>query len=225
MFERKIDRLLITLHPRSGKSEFISKYYPAWLLGKDQDHRIILASYEADFAAEWGRKVRDLLDEHGDRLFGIKLRQDSKAADHWQVANGIGGMQTCGVGGPLTGKGAATLLVDDDFKNAEEANSETIRAKKWDWFTTAAYTRLEPGGAIVKVGTRWHEADTSGRVLAQMKEGGDQWTYLHLPALSATKEVWADLTLPAEFAEKLKVHENQEFRSLEDFFAFAKQAA
>lgn len=184
---------------------------------------MILASYEAEFAAEWGRKVRDIVEEDGKRLFGINLRQDSKAADHWMIASHGGGMQTCGVGGALTGKGADILLIDDPFKNAEEANSELIRTKKFDWFTTAAYTRLEPNGAIILVNTRWHELDIAGRLMVQMAEGGEQWTLLHLPALSDGPEVWAKLTLPDDEATRQAVSEGMQFHSLDDYFRFAGQ--
>jgi hypothetical protein len=222
--QRAIDRLVITLGPRQGKSEFISKYFPAWTLGRKPDDRYIVASYEADFAAEWGRKVRDLLDDNGERLFGVKLRQDSKAADHWMIDGCQGGMQTCGVGGALTGKGTSILGVDDPFKNIEEANSETIRSKKMDWFRTAAYTRLTPDGAIIMVATRWHEADITGVVLEEMKTGGDQWTYLHLPTLHDGKEVWAELTLSGEHAERIKAHEGMTFNQLESFLSYCNAA-
>jgi len=176
---------------------------------------VILASYEAEFASEWGRKVRDIIDDDGKRLFGISLRQ---AADHWMIAKHGGGMQTCGVGGALTGKGADVLLIDDPFKNAEEANSELIRTKKFEWFTTAAYTRLEPNGAIILVNTRWHELDIAGRLMMQMAEGGEQWTVLHLPALSESSEVWAKLTIPLDEAERQGISEGLHFPSLDAYF-------
>jgi len=109
------------------------------------------------------------------------------------------------------------LIIDDPFKNMEEAVSTTIRDKKMDWFRTAAYTRLEPTGAMIMIATRWHEADITGTVLAEMKEGGDQWTYLHLPSLHKSNEVWADLTIPGEHAERIKAHEGMTFRQLQAF--------
>src|SRR5574343_450989 len=107
---RVIKRLLITLAPRMGKSELISKYLPPYWLGKHPDERLILASYEHEFASEWGRKARDILEANGERLFGLKIRQDSKAADRWEIDKHGGGMQTCGVGGALTGKGANCVV-------------------------------------------------------------------------------------------------------------------
>lgn len=109
------------------------------------------------------------------------------------------------------------LVVDDPIKNSEEASSQTIRSKKMDWFRTAAYTRLEPNGAIIMVATRWHEEDITGVVLEEMKDEGDQWTYLHLPSLHESKEVWAELTLSGEHAERIKVAEGMTFGQLEDF--------
>jgi predicted phage terminase large subunit-like protein len=180
----KISRLLITMPPRHGKSEFASKWLPSWYLGNFPDNRVILASYGASFAASWGRKTRDILNEHGPRLFGVSIRSDSKAADEWLIEGREGGMQTCGVGGPLTGKGADLLIIDDPVKNAEEANSEVYRQKTWEWYTSTAYTRLEPGGALVLIQTRWHEDDLAGRILANAAESGEPWVVLNLPAIA-----------------------------------------
>lgn len=179
-----IKRLLITMPPRHGKSEFASKVFPAWYLLTHPDKRVILASYAAEFAATWGRKARTLLKDFGLRFFDVSLRMDSKAADAWEISGHDGGMQTCGVGGPLTGKGADILIIDDPVKNAEEANSEIMREKTWDWYKSTAYTRLEPGGAIILIQTRWHEDDLAGRILAHAKETGEEWVVLNLPAIA-----------------------------------------
>ena len=170
--------------PRHGKSEFASNRFPAWYLAKYPDKRVILASYAAEFAATWGRKARTLLNEYGLRFFDAALRHDSKAADAWNIEGHEGGMQTCGVGGPLTGKGADILIIDDPVKNAEEANSEVYRQKTWDWYISTAYTRLEPGGSVILIQTRWHEDDLAGRILNHAKETGEEWTIVNLPALA-----------------------------------------
>lgn len=181
----RIRRLIVTMPPRHGKSELCSKYLPPWYLGTHPDHRVILASYEASFAAEWGRKARTVLEEHGPRFFGIRVAKSPSAADHWNVAGHAGGMQTAGVMGPITGKGANLLIIDDPIKNAEEAASETMRAKAWEWWRSTAYTRLEPAGAAIVIQTRWHQEDLAGKLLADMEAGGEPWRVVNMPAISA----------------------------------------
>ncbi len=168
--------------PRHGKSERASKYFPAWFLGMYPDKRVMLASYEATFAASWGGKARNILEESGHH-FNVSVSNKSSAADWWEISGHTGGMTTAGVGGPLTGKGADVLIIDDPLKNAEEAASETIREKQWDWYRSTAYTRLEPDGAVIIIMTRWHEDDLVGRVLQEEKNGGDKWDKLILPAM------------------------------------------
>jgi predicted phage terminase large subunit-like protein len=177
-------RLLVQMPPRHGKSEFISVYFPAWWLGSQPDSRVILASYEHDFAASWGRRVRDVLKEYGPELWGVQVRRDQTATDDWQFVGRRGGMVCAGVGGPITGRGADLLVIDDPVKSAEEANSETYRQRAWDWYRSTAYTRLEPGGCVVLVTTRWHEDDLAGRILAEPDSDAEAWRVLSLPALA-----------------------------------------
>lgn len=158
---------------------------------------MILTSYEATFAASWGRLARDVLTEWGPLVFGadVRVAQDSSAADHWELegAQGQRGvMYTAGVGGAITGKGADLLIIDDPVKNAEEANSPTYREKAWSWYTSTAYTRLEPGGRVLVIQTRWHDDDLSGRILKHAKEEGDTepWHVLSLPAIAETGEYY-----------------------------------
>jgi predicted phage terminase large subunit-like protein len=132
----------------------------------------------------WGRKVRDLLVEHGPGYFGIAVRRDSTAANRWGIEGHAGGMDTAGVGGAITGKGAHLLIIDDPVKNAEEANSETYRKKAWEWYASTAYTRLEPDGALILIQTRWHADDLAGRVLANADETGERWDVVNLPAVA-----------------------------------------
>lgn len=181
-----IKRLLITMPPRHGKSELTSAHFPAWYLGTYPDHRIILSSYEADFAASWGRRARSILEEHGLRLFDLQVSKASSAADRWDIAGRRGGMNTAGVGGAITGKGAHLLLIDDPVKNSEEANSYVIRQKTWEWYQSTAYTRLEPDGAVIVIQTRWHGDDLAGRLLKEAKRHEDvyQWEILDLPAVA-----------------------------------------
>jgi predicted phage terminase large subunit-like protein len=176
----EITRQATFMPPRHGKSLYRSMYFPAWYLGTFPDRRVILASYNAEFAAEWGMKVRDLLEQVGEEFFGIRVRQDRRASDNWGIVGHDGGMQTCGVGGGLTGRGADLLLIDDPVKDADEAMSPTLRQRNWDWYASAADTRLEPGGAVCLTMTPWHGDDLGGRILE--REAG-LWDVLRLPAL------------------------------------------
>lgn len=181
---RQLDRLIITLPPRHGKSELVSNNFPSWYLGGHPDHRVMLASYEATFAATWGRKARDVLAEYGPETFGVRVSDSSAAAAQWGVDRHMGGMVTAGVGGSFTGRGADVLIVDDPVKNAEEANSKVMRDKVWEWWQSTATSRLEPNAVIIVIMTRWHQDDLVGRLLADQEQGGDKWAVLNLPALA-----------------------------------------
>lgn len=185
----KPEILLVEAPPRHGKSTLISEYTPPWYLGMFPDDRVILTTYEADFASTWGRKARDTIIEHGNRFFGVTVDEGSVAAKRWDLKGRKGGMQTAGVGGPITGKGAHLLIIDDPIKNAEEAMSETIRQKHWDWWLSTARTRLEPGGVAIVLMTRWHEDDLGGRLLKLAEEGGDPVKEIRLPALAGEDDV------------------------------------
>jgi len=177
-------RLIVETAPRHGKSELISKHAPPCFLGNFPDKRVILCSYEADFAASWGRKSRDILEAHGEELYGLKVSGDSSAANRWDLEGHDGGMVTAGIGGPITGKGFHLGIIDDYLKNAKEAASKTIRDAQWDWFTSTFYTRAEPVAAIIIIATRWHEDDLIGRIVKDMENGGEQWRVIRLPAMA-----------------------------------------
>ena len=179
----EIDRLIIELPVRHGKSELVSHYFPAWWLGQKPDDQVMLCSYNDNFARGWGRKARDTLQEVGPRVFGIGVAEQPAAADYWFVKDHVGVMAAAGVGGAITGKGADLLLIDDPVKNAEEANSETYREKVWEWWQGTARTRLQPGGRVVLVMARWHEDDLSGRIQANAGSA-EPWTVLRLPAIA-----------------------------------------
>lgn len=176
-------RLMVCMPPRHGKSEYVSKYLPSWFLGKYPDKRVILTSYEASFAASWGRKARNLLEEHG-HVFSQEVANSPSAADNWNLNGHEGGMSTAGAGGAITGKGAHLAIIDDPIKNSEEASSEVIREKIWEWYQSTLYTRLEPDGVLVLVQTRWHEDDLAGRLIRDAQSGdGEPWRILTLPAI------------------------------------------
>ncbi len=182
-------RLIVAVPPRHGKSELISRHTPAWFLGCFPEKRVMLATYGGDFAMSWGRKNRDLLEEHGPGLYGITVDQSSRAADRWDLKGHEGGMQTAGVGGSITGKGADLLIIDDPIKDSEEAGSETIREKHWEWWLSTASPRLHPGAAVIVLMTRWHEEDLAGRLLAHAQddsdgEAGEPWMEIRLPCIA-----------------------------------------
>lgn len=184
-------RLMINMPPRHGKSELASRRFPAWYIGRNPNKQIITASYSSDLATDFGREVRNIVasKEFGRIFSKVRLAQDSQAAWRWNTNKG-GAYVAAGVGTGISGRGADVLLIDDPFKDRQEADSETTRQRVWDWYTSTAYTRLMPGGSIVIIQTRWHEDDLSGRLLEAMEAGGEQWEVLSLPALSAGQALW-----------------------------------
>lgn len=196
----EIKRLIVLTPPRHGKSELLSKYTPAWFLGRFPDDRVILASYEADFASSWGRKSRDILEEHGPEVFDVSVSASSSAANRWDLHQHSGGMNSVGVGGAITGKGAELFLIDDPVKGPEEAMSKLYRDRAWEWFQSVAYTRLTPTGKIILTMTRWNEDDLAGRIL---KNATEKWTVLSLPAYAEAGDIMGraegDVLWPEKF--------------------------
>ncbi len=193
--KEKLKRLLVNMPPRHGKSELISKYFPFWYLLNHPEKRVLLCSYSASFADSWGRKVRDLINEYGS-ICGIEISKSSRAAGNFLLAGHSGGMSCAGAGGPITGKGADLLIIDDPVKNDTQAHSPLIRKKQWEWLKATAMTRLEPGAATVIVMTRWHEDDICGRLLQSEKivfniesVSEDNWLCLRLPALATNGDL------------------------------------
>lgn len=181
-----IDRLIIMVPPRHGKSELASIRFPAWFLGRNATKEIITASYSADLAIDFGAKTRSLIeDEQYQSIFDLRLKQDERAKAKWLTQKG-GGYTSVGIGGPLTGRGAHVLIIDDPIKNREEAESEVYRNKVWSWYTSTAYTRLEKGGAVILILTRWHMDDLAGRILAS--PDAKRWTVISLPAIALRDE-------------------------------------
>jgi predicted phage terminase large subunit-like protein len=192
----EIDRLMIFMPPRHGKSELASKRFPAWCLGRKPTRQIIAASYNSDLANDFGRNVRNIVAEaEFEQVFpGVALAPDSQAANRMNTNHG-GAYVAAGVGTAVTGRGAHIALIDDPFKDREEADSERRRETVWDWYRSTLFTRLMPGGAIVLIQTRWHEDDLAGRLLEQdgkLQDGG-QWDVLELPALDTGGEaLWPE---------------------------------
>lgn len=177
-------RLMILTPPRHGKSELGSRRFPAWCFGRKPLRQIIAATYNGELAGDFGRDVRNIVDAPSYRAIfeGIELAPDSTAANRWHTKQG-GAYVAAGVGTAITGRGADILLIDDPVKDREDADSETIRKRVWDWYTSTAYTRLMPDGAIVLIQTRWHDDDLAGRILRQVKKGLEHWEVLSLQAI------------------------------------------
>jgi predicted phage terminase large subunit-like protein len=198
----EIDRLMIFMPPRHGKSELASKRFPAWCLGRRPDRQIIAASYNSDLANDFGRNVRNLVaePEFGQVFPSVSLAPDSQAANRMNTNRG-GAYVAAGVGTAVTGRGAHIALIDDPFKDREEADSERRRETVWDWYRSTLYTRLMPGGAIVLIQTRWHEDDLAGRLLEQER---DQWEVLELAAINPAGEALWPEWYPLDALERIK---------------------
>ena len=181
----EIDRLMIFMPPRHGKSQLASVLFPAWCMGRSPNMKIIASSYAAELAQDFGYQVRNTINEtQYQSLFQTKLKEDSQAKGNWRTDEG-GHYLAVGAGGGITGRGADLLIIDDPVKNRDEANSSVYRDKIYRWYTSTAYTRLHAGGRIVVIQTRWHDDDLSGRLL---RENPGEWTVLNLPALANTDE-------------------------------------
>ncbi len=196
--DRDYKVLIVTVPPRHGKSRQCSIDFPAWFLGRNPEKEVIVASYSADLSQGFGGKTRDKFDALQFKTIfpNIRLKEDEKAKAKWGIEKfdsqskkwkpTWGGYTAAGVGGAITGRGADVLLIDDPVKNREEAESEVYREKTWDWFTSTAFTRLEPGGVCIIIMTRWHVDDLAGRIIAS-EEFKDMTKVVMFPAI-ATKD-------------------------------------
>jgi len=194
----KTKRLIINMPPRHTKSEFASYLLPAWFLGKFPSKKIIQCSNTAELAVGFGRKVRNLVDgEVYSKVFpNVALRHDSKAAGRWST-NENGEYFAIGVGGTVTGKGADLLIIDDPHSEQEAAlaaNDPAIYDKVYEWYTSGPRQRLQPGGSIVIVMTRWGKRDLTGQVLkAAAQRDGEDWEVVEFPAiLPSDKPLWPE---------------------------------
>ena len=213
-FERvangELKRLIINMPPRHTKSEFASYLFPAWFLGKYPEKKIIQTAHTAELAVGFGRKVRNLIDQEDfQEVFpGIELSSDSKAAGRWNT-NKKGDYFAIGVGGAVTGKGADVLIIDDPHSEQEAAigayNPE-VYDKVYEWYTSGPRQRLQPGGSIIVVMTRWSVRDLTGQIIksATQREGADEWEVIELPALMPSGDpLWPEFW-PKDQLESLK---------------------
>jgi hypothetical protein len=176
----EIDRLAVFMPPGSAKSTYSSILFPPWFLARTPAASIIAASHTTELAEKWGRRVRNLVSEHGSML-RLELSSDSQAAGRWALTSG-GEYYAAGVGVGIAGFRADLAVIDDPVRSREDADSQAVRDRTWDWYKTDLLTRLRPGGRVVLIQTRWHEDDLAGRILAEAASTGEQWHILSLPA-------------------------------------------
>ena len=180
----ELKRLIVNMPPRHTKSEFASIYFPSWAMGLKPDMKIMQTTHTADLSINFGRKVRNLMDsEEYSKIFGeVSLASDSKSAGKWQTNRG-GEYFAAGVGGAIAGRGADLLIIDDPHSE-QDAMSINLLDSCYEWYTSGPRQRLQPGGAIVIVMTRWNTADLTGRLLNRQTEShSDQWEVVELPAI------------------------------------------
>ena len=189
----EIKRLIINMPPRHTKSEFASYLLPSWMVGREPKLKIIQTTHNAELAVRFGRKSKNLIDsEDYQKIFKTTLQEDSKAAGRWETAQG-GEYFAAGVGGAITGRGADLLIIDDPHSE-QDAMSKNALESAYEWYTSGPRQRLQPGGKIVLVMTRWSTKDLTGQLLkAQGEDDSDQWEVVELPAiLPSGKPVWPE---------------------------------
>lgn len=194
---KKSPRIIICLPPRSGKSEIISRNFPAYLFGRDPNLNIISASYSGDLASRFNLDVQRIIDSDNykkifpDTFLGGKSYPQYKKTDSlFEIVNHKGSYRSAGVGGGVTGMGCDILIIDDPFKDRADANSPTIREKTYDWYKSTAYTRLSDGGGVIILQTRWHIADLAGQLISKMHsdEKADQFKVIEYQAIAEHDE-------------------------------------
>lgn len=207
-----LKRLIINMPPRHTKSEFASFLFPAWFIGKYPGKKIIQTAHTADLAVGFGRKVKNLIDgdDYGKVFPNARLAADSKASGKWATSKG-GEYFAIGVGGAVTGKGADVLIIDDPHSEQEAtmaAFNPEIYDKVYEWYTSGPRQRLQPGGAIIIVMTRWAKRDLTGQILKKATErsGVDEWEVIEFPAIMPSgqplwPEFWSLKELEAIKAE------------------------
>lgn len=183
----EIKRLIINMAPRHTKSEFASYLFPAWFLGRFPGKKIIQSSHTAELAVGFGRKVRNLVDQDDyKKIFpGVTLRSDSKAAGRWST-NRNGEYFAIGIGGAVTGKGADLLIIDDPHSEQEGQSADpSVFDHAYEWYTSGPRQRLQPGGSIVIVMTRWSKRDLTGQIIkaAAQRNNTDEWEVVEFPAI------------------------------------------
>ena len=189
----KIKRLIINMPPRHTKSEFASFLLPSWMVGRKPNLKIIQSTHTTELAIRFGRKAKNLMDsQEYKQVFKTRLREDSQAAGKWETEQG-GEYYAAGVGSAITGRGADLLIIDDPHSEQDALNVHALE-RAYEWYTSGPRQRLQPGGAIVVVMTRWNMKDLTGMLLKNQKElKSDKWEVIEFPAiLPSGKSVWPE---------------------------------
>ncbi|MGA7873051.1 MAG: terminase family protein [Candidatus Binatus sp.] len=197
----ELDRVIVAMPPRHGKSMTTSQLFPAWYLGRNPTKSIIASSYGQELASDFGRRVRNFASErlHRQIFPECVIADDSDSVRRFHTTAG-GAFYGIGAGGPITGRGADLLLIDDPIKSADDARSPALRRSLQEWYQNVLYTRAEPGAAIVLIQTRWHQDDLAGWLLKEHASEG--WKVISLPAIAEVSEGWrneGDALWPARF--------------------------
>jgi predicted phage terminase large subunit-like protein len=197
---RRSPRMMVMAPPRSGKTEIVSRRFPAFAMGKHPDLSVIAASYAADLSSRNNRDVQRVIDQPeyarlfpDTRLNAANIRTVAQGtwlrnSDIFEVVGHKGVYRSAGVGGGITGMGGNILIIDDPIKDGAEAGSQVVRDGIWEWYTSTLYTRRAPGAGILLIMTRWHEDDLAGHILREMEHGGEHWDVVRYPAIAEEDE-------------------------------------
>jgi len=189
----KTKRVIINMAPRHTKSEFASYLFPAWMVGRNPKLKIIQSTNTTELSVRFGRKAKQLMDSpEYKEVFKTRLKEDSQAAGKWETQQG-GEYYAAGVGSAITGRGADLLIIDDPHTEQDAMNAQALE-RTYEWYTSGPRQRLQPGGTIIIVMTRWNEKDLAGRLLkAQKQPKADQWELIEFPAIMPSgKPLWPE---------------------------------
>jgi predicted phage terminase large subunit-like protein len=209
----RCDRLIITMPPQEGKTTRVTKVGPLWALIRNPERRIVVVSYGADLANDFGREIRNTITnnqgEDGTLDLGLRIAPDNGAVSSWRIAGHRGGVRSIGLTGGITGRPADWLFIDDPVANRERAESEAYRKQAKGFWTSTGSTRLAPGAPVVLVLTRWHEDDLAGWLLG--REDGHRWRVINIPAQAdhdpAKGEVDPLGREPGEYMQSARINE------------------
>ncbi|MEB7460146.1 phage terminase large subunit [Staphylococcus borealis] len=177
--------IIIEMPPRHGKSLTVTETFPSYFVGKHPNKKVIVAAYGDGLARHFGRLNRNKFIEYAPKVFNVEIANDNGSVADWSVLNNTGGMVSTGIGGSITGKGADLLIIDDPIKNAQDAQSKTMRERVWQEWESTLSTRLHKGASVIVIMTRWHEDDFVGRLL---ENSPFKWERLRLPAIAEDED-------------------------------------